>query len=246
MNTGREALSAQSVTDVTFPTARKGLDPAAVHQHLVQVSATVNVLHQRIAELEAQMQVLTTPVIDEAVVARFLGTESARLLTRAQDAANELTAGAERRANSAIHQAEESAADIRRIADQETGRQRKETDAECSELQESAQEQAFQLVKEAEDHRRRILDDVHGRRQRAVIQLEGLMDGRDQLVESIAALRSYAELITHDLADFRLDPAPFTSVANTIASERFDVENAASTIVRASLTGAPDTEEAPH
>ncbi len=215
-----------------FPIARKGFEPTAVRQHLSAVEQHRSSLERQVNHLETQLAVAQTPVIDEAVVAQFLGTESAQLLTRAHDAARELTMGADRKATITINEANADALRVRREAQQDTERLRKETDADCTAKVEAAEEHAYQLVKDAEEQRRRVLADVTDRRNRAVNQLHQLMDGRDRLLSSIAMLRRGADDITADLEDFRLQPVSFVNLADTLEPEQLDTPASAATITR--------------
>jgi chromosome segregation ATPase len=225
-------MAEQSISAADFPIARKGFEQEAVRWHLANVEQDMRSLERQVTDLQAQLTVAQAPVIDEAIVAQFLGAESAQLLTRAHDAARELTMGADRKATVTINEANADALRVRREAKQDTERLRKETEADCAAKVEAAEERAYQLVKDAEEQRKRILADVANRRDRAGKQLQQLMNGRDQLTASIANLRQQAKDVTTDLEDFRLGPTAFTNLADTLEPEQADVEAAATTIAR--------------
>lgn len=218
-----------------FPVVRKGLDPVPVRAHLAGLDQTIGSLERQIAELQSQLSVATTPIIQESDVAKFLGAESAQLLTRAHDASKELTTSAERRATQALNEANADAARMRREAHQDSEQLRQETASDCAAKVEAAEQKAYQIVADAEEQRRRIFSDVELRRDRASRQLRELMAGRDRLVDSIAMLRSEADNITADLDDFRLEPSPFANLANSLTPKDADVEASASAIVRGKL-----------
>jgi cell division septum initiation protein DivIVA len=219
-------------TSTDFPVIRKGYDPAAVRSYLSSIDAHHETLERHIADLEAQLTVASTPVIDEAVVAQFLGAETAQLLTRAHDTARELSTSADRKATQTLNEANNDAARMRREAHQDSERLRKETEADCAAKVEAAEERAFQLIKDAEEQRKAILADVARRRDRASLQLEELMAGRDRLVDSIAVLRHEADEITGDLSDFRLEAVPFSNLAPTFEPTETDIADAATSIAR--------------
>jgi chromosome segregation ATPase len=221
-----------SISAPHFPIARKGFEPTAVRQHLINLDQQVRSLARQVEALETELAVAQTPVIDEAVVAQFLGAESAQLLTRAHDAARELTIGADRKATVTINEANSDALRVRREAQQDTERLRKETEADCTSKVEAAEEHAYRLVRDAEEQRRRILADVANRRDRASQQLDALMAGRDRLISSIGLLRQESDRITADLEDFRLKPVAFTNLADTFEPELLDIPDDSTSIAR--------------
>ena len=111
---GRTALD--RVRDVDFPLAFRGYDRGAVDQHLQEIS-------QLVAELEARQ-------LRESVVQRALdevGEQTATIMRRAHEAADEISARSKSQAEGRIQRAEREADAIRGEAQEEADRLRADT-----------------------------------------------------------------------------------------------------------------------
>jgi len=107
----------------TFPRARRGLDAEAVRRYLDLLSADVRELLERDAEVRRRLadaeRRAAEPEIDEATLTRAVGSETARILQTAHQAARDVIAAAEARAGQVMEEAEGLAAERSAAADEE-------------------------------------------------------------------------------------------------------------------------------
>jgi DivIVA domain-containing protein len=167
--------SAEDIAAKSFPTARRGLDAAAVHRYLMEVAATLrdarrreDVLRARLEDLERTDRRQPVAPLDEESLTAALGAETVRVLQSAREASREIAAKAEQRANALIADAESALAERSRFAEEEA---------------EALLSRARAMVQEARDARRRILTDLAERRRTMQLQLEQLRAGKETLSE---------------------------------------------------------------
>ncbi len=178
-------LVPEAVAGRTFPNARRGLEPDSVRRFLEVVAGALRAMRQRDAELirrlaEAERRV-ASPAFDQATLTAAVGAETARVLQAAHEAAHDLVAGAEERA-------QEILADATGLRERRRVEVEAETDAlldrarvQAAAAAEGVTEQCRAMVEEAKEVRRRILADLAQRRRQLHVQLEQLRAGKDAL-----------------------------------------------------------------
>jgi cell division septum initiation protein DivIVA len=154
-------LHPDEIARKTFPTARKGLEAEAVRRYLDSLSAEVRELLEHQAEVRRRLadaeRRAAEPEIDEATLTRAVGSETARILQTAHQAARDVIATAEVRAAQMMEEAEglvaersaaadEEAAGILAGAEQEAARLGAATMEEVTALRSSAQLEADELI----------------------------------------------------------------------------------------------------
>lgn len=180
--------SAEEIAAKSFPTARRGFDPDSVHRYLMEVATTLrdarrreDLLRSRIDALERAEPRLVERPVEEDGLAEALGAETVKVLQAAREAARDLIARGERRANALVAEAEASVAERTRDADEAANALLARTRAEASQILESTRSQARSMVDEAREARRRILTDLSERRRVLHLQLEQLRAGKEAL-----------------------------------------------------------------
>ncbi|HLI14992.1 MAG TPA: DivIVA domain-containing protein [Acidimicrobiales bacterium] len=187
------ALTPDDVASHAFPTARRGLDPDAVRRFLQEVAAQLREASRREEELRSALaqaeQRAASPELDEAALSAAVGSETARVLQAAHEAAREVVARAEERARALAESAERSLAEERRRASAEAAAAVSAARVEADELVSRAKDECRAMIDEAREARRRILADLAERRHELHVQLEQLRAGKDALaaiVEEVA------------------------------------------------------------
>ncbi len=185
-------LDPARLENLALPTARRGLEPAAVREALGAAAAEIRRLRALVGDLETQLaplRELTAGELEARRVAAALGAEAAQVLESAHRAAAERTDRAEREAEGVL-------AEARAEADRVRG----EADAEADAIVGDGRRLGRELVTEAQAVRERLFGDLARRRHSARIQLEQLRAGRDRLLEALVVAqealdRSVAELV---------------------------------------------------
>lgn len=138
-------------------------------------------LRSRVEALEnAEPRVVERQVEDDGL-AEALGAETVKVLQAARDAARDLIAKGERRANALIADAESALAERTRYAEEEAVALMARARAEAAGILDSTRDQARSMVDEARDARRQILTDLASRRRVLHLQLEQLQAGKETL-----------------------------------------------------------------
>jgi cell division septum initiation protein DivIVA len=190
------------VAGASFPTARKGFDPAAVRAFLSQVSQELGrVQHERdrlardLDEARRQARVSAPEHMDEATVAAKLGEEAARVLSTAHEAAAQIRAKAEDASSRLLRDAELEAARQRGDAEVEAAHRRQEADAAAEAEVEAAKAEGRAMVAEARELRERIFADLAHRRDLARHQIETLQIGNRQVMDALRGARLELDVI---------------------------------------------------
>ena len=209
-------LSPDEIALKSFPAVRRGVDGEAVRLFLAKAAAELRaalereaILRERVLEAEHRAE---EPVLDEATLTRAIGTETAKILWTAHDAAGNVVARAEERAAELIAEAgrvlaeqtaaaEAEALEIRTAAERDAAEYLSQTQAEADamtdvahadavELFDATKEECRRMVAEARSLRNRALADLVARRRALRVQLEELRTGKDSLlgvVDDVAA-----------------------------------------------------------
>ncbi len=209
----------------TFGTTRRGFDPAEVRSFLEHVARELAAaadreqdLRRMLAEAERRAE---NPVLDEATLTAALGTETARVLRSAHEAAAELVGKAENDAARMRAHAQDEVEQLQRHTEQSAHDRTAEADAAATELRRRAQDEATArlegakleaetlvtqtraecraMVQEAQELRARVLADLGRRRRVLHSQIEQLRAGRERLAETIGDVRNAVDLITDEL-----------------------------------------------
>ena len=159
--TSNSLLHPDEITRKTFPTARRGLDAEAVRRYLETLANDLRVLLEREAQLRHRLadaeRRAAEPEIDEAMLTRAVGVETARILETAHVAARDVIANAEARAAQLVEESEGLVAERSAAADEEAAGIlfRAEQDAvllaaatveEATALRETARQEADELI----------------------------------------------------------------------------------------------------
>ena len=185
-----------AVAGASFPTARKGFDPAAVRAFLSQVSQELGRLqHERdrlardLDDARQQARVSAPEHMDEATVAAKLGEEAARVLSTAHEAAAQIRAKAEDTSSRLLRDAELEAARQRGDAEVEAAHRRQEAEDAAEAEVEAAKAEGRAMVAEARELRERIFADLTHRRDLARQQIETLRIGNRQVMDALRGAR---------------------------------------------------------
>jgi len=218
-------LTPDDVARHEFGTVRRGFDPGEVRAYLESLAASLRGVAEReralldeLAEAEYRAE---HPVLDEATLTAAVGSETARVLHSAHEAAGEMVAKSEAEANRLLAEAREEIEQSRaqteaRLAEQSAAieatatelRERTEQHAaatgekaqrEAAALLEQAREQCRAMVDEAQGLRARVLADLSKRRKVLHAQIEQLRAGRERLAETVDDVRRSVNEIATDL-----------------------------------------------
>ncbi len=240
------SLSPDEIARKSFPATRKGVDGEAVRVFLTKVATELRevlgreaLLREQLAEAERRA---AEPVLDEATLTRAIGIETARILSTAHEAANNVVAKAEERAAELIGEservlgeqvalAEAEASAIRSAAEQEAEEYAAHAHAQADaltdeahndavELLDATKEECRRMVAEARDLRNRTLADLVSRRSALRVQLEELRGGKDSLLGVIESVASAVDTLRERLA-FAEDQA---RIAAEEAGERVELQ----------------------
>ena len=218
-------LSPDEVARHTFATVRRGFDPAEVREFLDSVAGELRAWVERESALRTEVadaeHRAANPVLDEATLTSALGTETARVLRSAHEAAHDMVAKAEAeaerlldRARSEIDeaetraetalaertaQAEAAVAELRRRVQEESAVVLESARAEAEAMVAQARAECREMVDEAQALRSRVLADLSRRRKVLHAQIEQLRAGRERLVETIRGVRRSVDVIAEDL-----------------------------------------------
>ena len=200
--------SPAAVGAAQFTVGRRGFEQEEVRDFLRMVSAELARLQERERFLESELRTLQTNgvsspgVLDEETVMRVLGEETARVLTAAREAAQQMRLRASESADRIVREATADATRIRNDAEIEVSRQRADAIADAEAEIELAKQQGREMVAEARAYREKVLSELSRRRELAREQIEHLIHHRDRLATAFERARLAATDVVGDLDEF--------------------------------------------
>jgi hypothetical protein len=222
-----------------FPTVRKGLDPTAVRSYLEAITTELRRLRAvelelRDALVEAERRA-SSPQLDEAMLSAAVGTETARILQAAHEAARDVVGRGETRAAELVEEAgqllaertAEATAQAREIvgsASASAAALVADADATAAAITDRARVECREMVAEARSVRRRILEDLAWRRRALHVQLEQLRAGKDALLEVVDGVGQAASEVRATLLDAESKAQVWAEQAALAAAEPTDEE----------------------
>jgi cell division septum initiation protein DivIVA len=172
------------------------------------VSAELARLQEREKFLESEMRAMQTRglsdpgVLDEATVTTLLGEETARVLSVAREAAQQMRDRAAETAERIVREAASEVARMREEAEIEASRRRSDASSDSEAEIELAKQQGREMVNEARAYREKLLAELANRRELARQQIEELIRHRDRLKEAFERASLAASGAVGDLTDF--------------------------------------------
>jgi hypothetical protein len=141
-------------------------------------------------------------VLDEATVTTLLGEETARVLSVAREAAQQMRDRAAETAERMVREAASEVARMREEAEIEASRRRSDASSDSEAEIELAKQQGREMVNEARAYREKLLAELATRRELARQQIEELIRHRDRLKEAFERASLAASGAVGDLTDF--------------------------------------------
>ena len=212
--------SPNSVASATFAMSRRGFDQGEVRDFLRMLAAELARLQERekFLERELRMAQRSAPhaavVLDDEVVTKMLGEETARILQAAREAANQIRTRSEEQAARLVREATDEAQRRREEAEIETSRRRQDATADAEAELEMAKQQGREMVNEARAYRERVLSELSRRRELARQQIEQLVHGRDRLLQAFERARIAAVDVMAELTPLG-EPSEYVNLAPT-------------------------------
>lgn len=224
--------SPSEIAAQTFPTARRGFEPAAVRAFLEQLADELRRRRERERELldriaEAERRSAEPPQLDEPTLMAALGQETAKVLRSAHEAAKQvreraeaeiaellsegrsqaerLTVEAEDHLARRTEEAEAAATQLRLASESEASAALELADQESEAIRSQGRLEAQNMVREAQELRSRVLGDLARRRRVLYAQVESLRAGRESLLDSLRVTRSNLDRIEEGLARAELE-----------------------------------------
>ncbi len=200
--------SPAAVGSAQFDVTRRGFDQGQVRDFLRMVSAELARLQEREKFLESEMRAMQTRglsdpgVLDEATVTTLLGEETARVLSVAREAAQQMRDRAAETAERMVRDAASEVARLREEAEIEASRRRIDASSDSESEIELAKQQGREMVNEARAYREKLLAELAVRRELARQQIEELIRHRDRLKSAFARASEAASGVVGDLTDF--------------------------------------------
>jgi len=200
--------SPAAVGSAQFDVVRRGFSQEDVRDFLRMVSAEMSRLQERERFLESELRALQTRgmsspgALDEETVTTLLGEETARVLSVAREAAQQMRLRAAETAERLVREASADASRIRQEAELEAARKRADASADVENELELAKQQGRDMVNEAREYRERVLAELARRRELAREQIESLIHARDRLVKAFERARIAANDVVGDLDEF--------------------------------------------
>ena len=200
--------SPAAVGSAQFDVIRRGYDQGQVRDFLRMVSAELARLQEREKFLESEMRAMQTRglsdpgVLDEATVTTLLGEETARVLSVAREAAQQMRDRAAETAERMVRDAASEVARLREEAEIEASRRRMDASSDSESEIELAKQQGREMVNEARAYREKLLAELAVRRELARQQIEELIRHRDRLKSDFARASEAASGVVGDLTDF--------------------------------------------
>ena len=200
--------SPAAVGSAQFNVERRGYDQGEVRDFLRMVSAELARLQERERFLESEMRAMQTRglsdpgVLDEATVTTLLGEETARVLSVAREAAQQMRARGAESAERLVREATAESARLREEAEIEVSRRRSDAVIDSESEIELAKQQGREMVNEARAYREKMLSELARRRELAKQQIEQLVRDRDRLMSAFERARLAANDVMGDLSEF--------------------------------------------
>ena len=200
--------SPAAVGSAQFNVTRRGFDQGEVRDFLRMVSAELARLQEREKFLESEMRAMQTRglsdpgVLDEATVTTLLGEETARVLSVAREAAQQMRERAAETAEQMVRDAANEVARMREEAEIEVSRRRNDASSDSEAEIELAKQQGREMVNEARAYREKLLTELATRRELARQQIEELIRHRDRLKAAFERASLAASGAVGDLTDF--------------------------------------------
>ena len=200
--------SPAAVGAAQFTVGRRGYEQEEVRDFLRMVSAELARLQERERFLESELRAMQTRgmsapgVLDEETVTALLGEETARVLTVAREAAQQMRLRAAESAERLVREASADASRLRQDAELEAARRQNDAAADVEAEIELAKQQGRDMVNEAREYREKVLSELARRRELARQQIEQLIHNRDRLVSAFDRARNAADDVVGDLAEF--------------------------------------------
>ncbi len=141
-------------------------------------------------------------VLDEATVTTLLGEETARVLSVAREAAQQMRERAAETAERMVREAASEVARLREEAEVEASRRRSDASSDSEAEIELAKQQGREMVNEARAYREKLLTELATRRELARQQIEELIRHRDRLKAAFERASLAASGAVGDLTDF--------------------------------------------
>ncbi len=218
-------LTPDDVARHSFGTVRRGFDPNEVRAYLESLATSLRGVAERerqlLDELADAEYRAAHPVLDEATLTAALGTETARVLHSAHEAAAEMLAKSEAEATRLLTEGREEIQQTRAHTEARLAEKSEAIDTAAAELQTRIEEQAAatmerarneadamvqearetcrSMVEEAQGLRARVLADLSKRRKVLHVQIEQLRAGREQLAETVHEVRRSVDTIASEL-----------------------------------------------
>ena len=200
--------SPAAVGSAQFDVVRRGFSQEDVRDFLRMVSAEMSRLQERERFLESELRAMQTRgmsspgALDEETVTTLLGEETARVLSVAREAAQQMRLRAAETAERLVREASADASRVRQEAELEAARKRADASADVENEIELAKQQGREMVIEAREYRERVLAELARRRELAREQIEMLIHARDRLVKAFERARVAANEVVGDLDEF--------------------------------------------
>ena len=218
--------SPAAVGAAQFTVGRRGFEQEEVRDFLRMVSAELARLQERERFLESELRALQTRgmsgpgVLDEETVTTLLGAETARVLTVAREAAQQMRTRAAEAAERLVREAGGDAARIREDAEIESSRHRSDVAVDVEAELELAKQQGREMVIEAREYREKVLAEMARRREAARDQIEKLIHGRDRLLGVFERASSVANEVVDDLKEFDDISAEIAKVSGVNSADK--------------------------
>ncbi len=224
--------SPAAVGAAQFSVGRRGYEQDEVRDFLRMVSAELARLQERERFLDSELRALQTRgmsapgVLDEETVTTLLGAETARVLTVAREAAQQMRSRAAESAERLVREASSDATRIREEAEIEASRRRSDVAIDVEAEIELAKQQGREMVNEAREYREKVLAEMARRREIAREQIEQIIHGRDHLLTVFERASSVAQDVVGELKEFDDVSDQIAKVAATSgpAATPFDYE----------------------
>lgn len=224
--------SPAAVGAAQFTVGRRGYEQEEVRDFLRMVSAELARLQERERFLDSELRALQTRgmsapgVLDEETVTTLLGAETARVLTVAREAAQQMRARAAESAERLVREASSDATRVREEAEIEASRRRSDVAVDVEAEIELAKQQGREMVNEAREYREKVLAEMARRRESAREQIEQIIHGRDHLLSVFERASSVAHAVVEELKEFDdiSDEIAKVSSNTNSASAPFDYE----------------------
>ena len=197
-----------AVGSAQFNIAKRGYEQGEVRDFLRMVSAELARLQERERFLESEMRAMQTRglsdpgVLDEATVTTLLGEETARVLSVAREAAQQMRMRGAETAERLVREATSEVARLREEAEIENERRRSDALDDSESEIELAKQQGREMINEARAYKEKMLTELARRRELAKQQIEQLVRDRDRLMSAFERARLAANDVMGDLTEF--------------------------------------------